>query len=606
MLTTTGWTLGEWQQAYRQGAKPTTLLMTLLETLEIMDDKAWISLVSKEALTQALISLEHRLTQAAGDFKQLPLFGIPFAVKDNIDVVGFATTCACPEFAYPASDNATVVAKLIAAGAVVMGKTNLDQFATGLVGTRSPYGVVDNSFNADFISGGSSSGSAVVVAKGLVPFALGTDTAGSGRVPAGLNNIVGLKPSCGWLSTKGVFPACRSLDCVSVFALSVDDADYVTRLAAGYDEQDPYSRPLPDAIVGALPKQITFAVPEPLQWFGDELAQQAFERTLSQLTALGVVLKKVDFQPFQQAAALLYEGAWLAERYAALESWFAKQPDTIHPVVRGIIEQAQTTSAVQAFKGQYRLAELKRTVAQIYADVDALLVPTTASIYTQEAVLADPITLNSQLGTYTNFVNLLDGCALALPAGLRADGLPFGITLIAPAWHDAQLAEFGRRWQQEAPWTTGALQKTLAHIPLTPAQPLSVPHLTLAVVGAHLTSMPLNYQLQERGAVLLEQTTTADCYQLYALAETTPPKPGLLRVESGQGSAIIVELWSMPVAHFGSFVSLIPAPLGIGTLLLADGREVKGFICEPWALAKAQNISEFGGWRAFIASKNKP
>jgi len=603
MLQTTAWTLGEWQQAYRQGAMPELLLSTLLSQLTT-DDNAWIALLSKEALTTHLQHLATRLAQVNGDLSQLPLYGIPFAVKDNIDVLGLATTCACPEFSYQPTQSATVVEKLVAAGAIVIGKTNLDQFATGLVGTRSPYGAVANSFDADFISGGSSSGSAVVVARGLVPFSLGTDTAGSGRVPAGLNNIVGLKPTCGWLSTTGVFPACRSLDCVSVFALTVDDAEYIARIASGFDAQDSYSRTIPVA-QGALPKQPVFAIPEQLHWFGDELAAQAFEASLEKLVATGVSIKKIDFTPFYQVAALLYEGAWVAERFIALEELLLSHPDVVHPVVRSIIERAKSLSAADAFKGQYQLAAFKRVVDEVYQDVDALLVPTAPSIYRTEDVLADPITLNTQLGTYTNFVNLLDGCALALPAGLRADGLPFGITVIAPAWCDGQLAEFGRRWQTLNTLTLGATDKAFAPNPPSPAIPLAIETLPVAVVGAHLTGMPLNYQLQERGAVLLEATTTASCYRLFALANTTPPKPALLRVTADEGVAIIVELWAMPIAHFGSFVSLIPAPLGIGTLMLADGREVKGFICEPWAIAQAQDITEFGGWRAFIASRNK-
>ncbi len=603
MLPSEAWTLGEWQQAYRQGATAELLLSTLLASIST-EDNAWISVLSHQQLAVVLADLAARLAHVKGDLTQLPLYGIPFAVKDNIDVAGFATTCACPEFAYLPEQHATVVAKLIAAGAVVIGKTNLDQFATGLVGTRSPYGAVANSFNADFISGGSSSGSAVVVARGIVPFSLGTDTAGSGRVPAGLNNIVGLKPTCGWLSTSGVVPACRSLDCVSVFALTVDDAEYIARIASGFDEQDPYSRTIPIA-QGALPKHPVFAIPEQLHWFGDELAAQAFEASLDKLAATGASFKKIDFTPFYQVAALLYEGAWVAERFIALEELLSTHPEVVHPVVRSIIERARTMSAADAFKGQYQLVALKRVVDAIYQGVDGLLVPTTPSLYRLDDVLADPITLNTQLGTYTNFVNLLDGCALALPAGLRADGLPFGITVIAPAWCDGQLAEFGRRWQTMAALPLGATGSTLANCPPSPAIPLAIDTIPLAVVGAHLTGMPLNYQLQERGAVLLETTSTADCYRLFALAGTVPPKPGLLRVAAREGAAIIVELWAMPVAHFGSFVSLIPAPLGIGTLTLADGREVKGFICEAWAIAEAQDITECGGWRAFITTRNK-
>lgn len=602
---TQAWTLAEWQKAYRDGLKPRDLLPALLESLDI-NDNAWISLISTAALTSTLIQLEKKLIDVGSDFSRLPLYGIPFAVKDNIDTAGLPTTCACPAFAYTASANATVVEKLLVAGAVLIGKTNLDQFATGLVGTRSPYGAVPNSFNADYISGGSSSGSAVVVARGLLPFTLGTDTAGSGRVPAGFNNIVGLKPSIGLISTHGVVPACRTLDCVSLFTLTVEDADYLRTITEGFDETDPYSRH-PGTRITTLPAKPVFGIPVDPQFFGDKESLAAWNNALEKFVNMGVTLKPVDFSALHEIAKLLYDGPWLAERFAAIEDILKTNPAALNPVVHGIIDHARSMSAVDVFRGEYRRAELACEAEKIIASVDALLVPTAPGIYTQAQINEQPVLLNSRLGTYTNFVNLLNWCALALPAGMRTDGLPFGATLIASCWNDAALTDFGCRWQKTVSLTLGATGRRLTSQIL---QPLHTDitrknmnnSITVAVVGAHLSGMPLNTQLTERGAVLLESTKTAEKYRFFALPGTVPPKPGLLRIAEG-GAAIIVELWAMPLEHFGSFVGLIPSPLGIGTLEMQDGRLVKGFICEPWALEGAQDITEFGGWRAFIASR---
>lgn len=604
MPNTTAWTLGQWQQAYRDGLKPRDVLPALLASLDIKDP-AWISLVGTGALEDSLAALEKRFSAADADFSRFPLYGIPFAVKDNIDAAGLPTTCACPAFSRDAEHNATVIEKLLAAGAVLLGKTNLDQFATGLVGTRSPYGVVPNSFNPDYISGGSSSGSAAVVARGLLPFALGTDTAGSGRVPAGLNNLVGLKPTLGLFSTQGVVPACRTLDCISLFTLSVEDADYLRDIIAGFDAADPYSRQ-PGKARAALPAQPVFGIPAEPQFFGDDASRKAWSWSLEHLAAMGVTLKPVDFSALHETAALLYEGPWVAERYAVIEALLDTNPEALNPVVRRIIGRARDMSAVDVFRGEYRRAELARQAEKIMGGLDALLVPTTPGIYTRAEIDSEPVLFNSRLGTYTNFVNLLDWCALALPAGLRSDGLPFGITLIAPAWHDRALASFGQRWQQLQPWTLGATGQALSPSHLLPLKKNMTETITVAVVGAHLSGMPLNTQLTERGATLLETTKTAAKYRFFALPGTVPPKPGLLRVAEGSaetGAAIVVELWSMPLEHFGSFVGLIPSPLGIGTLETEDGRQVKGFICEPWALEGAEDITAFGGWRAFMASR---
>ncbi|POD95148.1 allophanate hydrolase [Pectobacterium odoriferum] len=589
----TGLTLQEWKQHYQQQAdRVGETLGALLASLS-PDDPAWIALATPEHLQAQIAAL---LPQYRKNPDALPLFGVPFAVKDNIDVAGLPTSAACPAFTYLADKDATAVAKLKAAGAIVVGKTNLDQFATGLVGTRSPFGVVPNTFNAEYISGGSSSGSASVLARGLVAFALGTDTAGSGRVPAGFNNIVGLKPTKGWLSASGVVPACRLNDTISVFALTVEDAFTVAELAGGYDEADAYSRCHPGRSPTALPAKPRFAIPSDPTFFSDAVAQAAWQQALVELEATGATLHPIDFSIFTQLADQLYQGPWVAERTVAVGDML-QQPENMDPVVHGIVASGERFSAVEAFKAEYLRAELARQIQQTLASFDALVVPTSPTIHSCEAMKQEPVRYNSQLGTYTNFTNLADLSALALPAPFRTDDLPAGITLIAPAWHDRALASFGLRWQAQLALTLGATGKTL------PAEPATLPpsalHVRLAVVGAHLTGMPLNHQLTRRDAVRVEETRTAENYRLYALANTQPAKPGLAK--SNDGAAIIVELWDIPLARFGEFVAEIPAPLGIGTLTLLDGRQVKGFICEPAALSDAVDITEFGGWRHWLA-----
>ncbi|QHQ15470.1 allophanate hydrolase [Pectobacterium parmentieri] len=588
----TGLTLQEWKQHYQQQADSVgETLSSLLASLSA-DDPAWIVLATPELIEVQIAALLPRYRENPD---ALSLFGVPFAVKDNIDVAGWPTSAACPAFTYLADKDATAVAKLKAAGAIVIGKTNLDQFATGLVGTRSPFGAVPNTFNTDYISGGSSSGSASVVARGLVAFALGTDTAGSGRVPAGFNNIVGLKPTKGWLSASGVVPACRLNDTISVFALTVEDAFTVAELAGGYDATDAYSRRHPGSAPAALPTAPRFAIPSDPTFFADATAQAAWQHALAEVEATGATLHPIDFSVFTQLAEQLYQGSWVAERTVAVGDML-RQPESMDPVVHGIVASGERFSAVEAFKAEYLRAELARQIQQTLAAFDALVVPTSPTIHTLEAMKQEPVRYNSQLGTYTNFTNLADLSALALPAPFRADGLPAGITLIAPAWYDRALASFGLRWQAQLALTLGATGKPL---PARPATLLpSALHVRLAVVGAHLTGMPLNHQLINRDAVWIEETHTAGNYRLYALANTQPAKPGLAK--STDGAAIVVELWDIPLARFGEFVAEIPAPLGIGTLTLADGRQVKGFICEPAALSDAVDITEFGGWRNWL------
>ena len=560
------------------------------------DPAVFISLRDeKEALAEAE-------ALAAKDAAALPLYGVPVAIKDNIDAQGMPTTAACPAFSYSPAQDSTAVAKLRAAGAIIIGKTNLDQFATGLVGVRSPYGIPVNPIRADLIPGGSSSGSAVAVSAGLVPLALGTDTAGSGRVPAMLNNIVGLKPSLGLISNAGLVPACRTLDCISVFSLTVDDAMTALAAIAGPDGADPYSRDRPLGALSAFPGQLRLGVPRngQLIFFGDRAAEKAYGEALERWTSLGATLVEFDLEPFYETARLLYEGPWVAERYLVIRDLLASAPDSIHPVTREITAAGARLTAADTFASLYRLQALRRVAERAFANFDAMVLPTAPTAYSTAQVLANPVELNSRLGTYTNFVNLLDLCGLALPAAMRADGIPFGITLLAPAGHDAALASIGRVFHADTKLKMGAkglTQPALAALPAAVGD-----EITIAVVGAHLSGMVLNGELQALGGRLLEATTTAPDYELYAL-DTTPPKPGMLRVEAGAGSSIKLELWALSAAAFGKFVAAIPPPLGIGTIRLADGRGVKGFVVEPVAIEGARDISSFGGWRAFMAEK---
>lgn len=539
---------------------------------------------------------------ARKDAASLPLYGVPVAVKDNIDALGFPTTAACPAFAFTPTHDSTAVERLRAAGAIIIGKTNLDQFATGLVGVRSPYGIPKNAIRDDLIPGGSSSGSAVAVGAGLVPLSLGTDTAGSGRVPAMLNNIVGLKPSLGMISTAGLVPACRTLDCISVFALTVDDAARALSVMAGPDQADPFSRDRPLQPITAFPANLRLGVPRngQLIFFGDKKAEAAYADALKRWTALGADLVEFDLEPFYETARLLYEGPWVAERYLVIKNLLASAPDTIHQVTREITAAGARLTAADTFSALYRLQGLRKIAERTFANIDALILPTAPTAYTTAQVLANPIELNSRLGTYTNFVNLLDLCGLALPAEMRGDGIPFGITLLAPAGRDALLASIGRVFHADTKLSLGA--KGVAQAPLAALPANNGDEIPIAVVGAHLSGMALNGELKALNGRLIEATRTAPDYKLYAL-KTTPPKPGMLRIEAGKGAAIELEIWSLSSSAFGKFVNAIPAPMAIGTIRLADGRSVKGFLVEPEVLGEAQDITSYGGWRKFMAEK---
>jgi allophanate hydrolase len=597
--------LGSLQRAYASGAR--TPLQVVDEIYARLSAQPHAGVFISEVPHAQARAHAQQLLQRRAAGESMRLYGVPFAVKDNIDAEGLETTAACPAFAYRPRESAHVVARLLAEGALLIGKTNLDQFATGLVGVRTPYPIPENPFSSAHIPGGSSSGSAVAVARGFVSFSLGTDTAGSGRVPAAFNNIVGLKPTRGMLSAHGVVPACRSLDCVSVFALTVDDAAFVAQLMSGFDARDPYSRkaaqvwnPRP----GLTPARFRFAVPAGADLvIADAPARTRFEAAVSAAEAIGGSAVKLSLEPFAATAALLYQGPFVAERLEASTALLERDPAALHPVIREILEGARKFTALDSARAQTRLVQLRTQCHELLRGVDCLMVPS-ASLFPRVAeVLADPIRINSELGRYTNFVNLLDLCALAIPAGMRSDGLPFGITLIASTGRDALLASLGRALHAKLATRLGASDAPLpaalegASIAADPSRA------RIAVCGAHLSGQPLNYELTDLGARLLSSTHTAPRYQLYALS-TTPAKPGLVRAATGvQGHRIELEVWELDHAGFGQFVQGIPAPLGIGSIELDDGTRVQGFVCESAAVDGAQEISAFGGWLAYRRSQ---
>ena len=580
---------------YRGGLDPVRVVEEVYHRLEAAADPGiFISLVAQDSARRRALSL------GSFDADEKPLWGVPFAVKDNIDAAGLPTTAACPAFAYEPAASASCVERLLDAGAILIGKTNLDQFAAGLVGLCTPFAAPKNVIDPTLVPGGSSSGSAVAVARAIVSFALGTDTAGSGRVPAALNNIVGLKPSPGAVSTRGVVPACRSLDCVSVLALSVEDAWRVFKIIAGADGQDPYSRPL---AIGepSLPPVARVGVPSirSREFFADRHAQNAYEAALADLEQLGVKLIEFEFDPLRQAGELLYGGAWVAERYQAIRGFFDQHPDALHPVTREIIGAAKSLSAHDAFAGMYKLAELKRASESLWRRFDMIAVPSVPTVYTVAEVEAAPIALNSRFGVYTNFVNLLDLAALAVPGRARADGWPAGVTLIGPRGSDGLLAGLGSRLHRISQTPVGATGRVLS--PLARVATGAPPGwIEIAVVGAHLSALPLNHELTEKGAMFVRAGRTAADYKLFALAGGPPKRPGLLRVSPGEGSSIECEVWALEAEGFGRFVAAVAAPLTIGTLELADGTSAKGFLVEAEATRSARDISRFGGWRAYL------
>ncbi|MEC9346788.1 MAG: allophanate hydrolase [Pseudomonadota bacterium] len=576
--------------------KPSEIAAAAIARADEGDPRIWIS-----RRTAAEIMSEARGLDAR-DPRDYPLLGIPFAVKDNIDVAGLPTTAACPDFSYRPSKDATAVALLRAAGAIVIGKTNLDQFATGLVGVRSPYGVPRNAIDPDFIPGGSSSGSAVTVALGQVPFALGTDTAGSGRVPAAFNNIVGWKPTRGLVSNTGLVPACRTLDCISVFAMTAGDCATVADVVAAYDPVDPFSRRAPAGSGGAVDwPGLKVGVPrnEDLDFFGDDDSAALYDAAVERVAALGAEIVRFDFGPFLETARLLYEGPWVGERYLAVRDLLERSPGSLHPVTLKIVEGGARPRAIDLFAAEYRLMELRRTAAEVFEKLDLLILPTAGTIYRLSELEAEPITLNSNLGRYTNFMNLLDLSGVALPAGFRGDRLPFGVTLAAPAFRDRDLLALADRLHRLDAPTLGA---TGWPIPEAGTVTVAPEGIEIAVCGAHMSGLPLNGELRRLGGVLDRRARTADCYRFYALRGAKPARPGLVRTAKGAGHAIDVEVWRLPPSGIAALLQNIPGPLALGTVSLSDGTTTKGFVCEAAGAADGEDISRFGGWRQYLAA----
>lgn len=588
---------------YRGGDfSPAQIADDVLERIAAHDDPAvWIYRVPDADLRAAAAAL------AETPMDGLPLYGVPFAVKDNIDVAGMPTTAACPDFSYIAVETAPAVQRLLDAGALLIGKTNLDQFATGLVGVRTPYGVCRNALDPSCVPGGSSAGSGVAVAAGLVSFSLGTDTAGSGRVPAGFNNIVGVKPTKGLVSTRGVVPACRTLDCVSVFALTAEDGAAVRDTMSGFDAQDGYSRAAPAVEPSLAPHDVTglrFGVPggDHLKFFGDDAYEAAFRAACDRVVALGGTVVEIDFAPFAETAALLYDGPWVAERYVALREFLEKSPDSFHPVTRAIVENGTNYDAADVYAATYRLADLARRAEGVWDGIDAMLLPTSGSMYTVAEVEADPIRLNSNLGYYTNFVNLLDLAAIAVPAGFAANGRPFGITLVGPAFSDAWLGDIGGILHRDAGPAMGATGIALPPVAAAEdAAGVPADYVPIAVNGAHMRGLPLNSQLIELGGRFVREDRTAAIYRLYSLEEFSPVRPGMVRMTApGAGASIAVEVWALPPQNVGGLLVQIPAPLGLGTLELESGDLVKGFVCEAAGAEGAKDITAHGGWRDYL------
>jgi allophanate hydrolase len=607
-------TITQWHDLATFGADWAERMMVLREKMELLSKPIFLAVRSAASLESNLHRLDAlRKQSSVAELKNnYPLFGVPFVVKDNIDVLGMPTTAACPAFSYEPATNAWCVQRLIDAGAICLGKTNLDQFATGLVGTRSPHGSPSSVFDAQKVSGGSSSGSAVSVASGLVPFSLGTDTAGSGRVPAMFNHIVGLKPTVGRVSTQGVVPACASLDCVSIFALTVQDAAQVLTVIEGPNHADSFSMftagPERASSVqsertdGATIKRERIGVPRTLPDTVSTDIAIAFDLKCTQLKEQGYELVPIDFSPLFEVADLLYNGPWVAERFLVIEKLLSRTPSMVDPIVAQVVERARNFTAADLFKAQYRLGELKQACTKFWNSVDIFLVPTAPCHPTHVELAHEPIRANSQLGLFTNFVNLLGWSALAIPAHMNSPTEPFGVTLIGPAHHDAVLLSMAHEWQIQWSQSPGLVKLS----PETVAAPFVGKPRTrsttqLIVVGAHLSGLPLNWQLTERAATFVRSAQTEAHYKLYALPGTTPPKPGLQRVTTG-GCSIAVEVWQMPTEHLGSFLNLIPAPLGLGTIQLSDGTDAYGFLCEHFALHNATDISQYGGWRAYLNS----
>ncbi|GAV55061.1 hypothetical protein ZYGR_0AS03840 [Zygosaccharomyces rouxii] len=608
---TKGWSVCEWVEFHLKSVPSASyeLLLNLLRSQKCApEDPAWISLVSESNLQQ-----QWQVLQSKSKKETLALYGVPIAIKDNIDVYGVETTAACPSFAYRPTKDAKVVELLRDAGAIIIGKTNLDQFATGLVGCRSPYGKTTCAFSDKHVSGGSSAGSGAIVARGVVPLSLGTDTAGSGRVPAALNNLIGLKPTKGVFSCQGVVPACKSLDCVSIFALNLSDAERAFKVLCQPDESnDEYSRPFIPNPLRSYPRDVCIAIPQRVPWFGETENPKLYASAVRSLRSMGARVVTIDFEPLLELARCLYEGAWVAERFEAVGDFLATNPptDSLDPTVTKIINSGANYSAADAFKFEYKRQGILRKVESLLQDIDVLCVPTCPLNPTLEDLEKEPILVNSRQGTWTNFVNLADMSALAVPAGFRPDGLPNGVTLIGKKFTDYALLDLAKRYfQTKFPGGTRPYgvftdrrvgSKDNGLIGPNVMQSKSI---KLAVVGAHLKGLPLHWQLEKCNATYLSSPKTSKNYKLYALPKTGPIlKPGLRRVDKVSGSQIQLELYSVPLEKFGTFMSMVPEPLGIGSVELENGEWVKSFICEEvgYAVKGSVDITSFGGFKPYV------
>ena len=568
--------IAELRKGYSEGRiKPEDVIDLARARALATHEATWIHVLNEATLSDYVKRLEQI------DFDHAPLWGVPFAIKDNIDLVNVPTTAGCPAYAYVPERSAYVVSRLIAAGAIPIGKTNLDQFATGLTGTRSPYGSVPNAIDPAYISGGSSSGSAVAVKSGCVPFALGTDTAGSGRVPAAFNGLVGFKPTRGWWSTRGVVPACRTLDCVSVFTNNVADAQVISEIANGFDIQEPYSRRIVQESISQTEPRWGYLEPTGLPWDSDSEYANFYLQHVADLPGSA---SSIEPELFLNAGSLLYGGPWLAERIVAVGDFLKNNPESIHPITRSVIESAPELSAMDCFQSQYQLTELRRQAELLFEDIDVLVMPTVPKHYTHEEVEHEPFTTNAHLGTFSHCVNLLDLCAIVIPIGATSLGLPFGVTLVSKAGFDIPLLQIAADVLAEESVVLHSTTSGEMH---------------LAVCGAHMTGQPLNGDLKRLGGRLVRLTRTRPSYQLFALPDGI--RPALVRNES-EGAAIELEVWTLSEEKLGAFVNRIESPLAIGSIELEDGEWVKGFVGDFSATHGAVDITSYGGWRNFRRS----
>ena len=594
MLQNLALTIENLKNAYKNGLSPEEVINEIFNRIKIINDpNIFINLSNLDSL--------HAEAKNLGYFNpNMPLWGIPFAVKDNIDVNKIVTTAGCHEFSYIPKDDAFTVNLLKKSGALMIGKTNLDQFATGLVGVRSPYGAPLNAVDQLIVPGGSSSGSAVSVGHGIVSFSLGTDTAGSGRVPAALNNIVGLKPSLGSLSSSGVVPACRTIDTVSVFAMTVEDAYNVFTILNEYDEKDSYSKSFKKLPLSLPQHPIKIGIPDKssIRFFNDNFQSESFDRNINKLKLNDFEITPINFEPFYEIAQLLYEGSWVAERYTVIEDLLKKNSKAIHNVTRQIIKKAENFSAADTFEDYYKLSELKRKVKPILSSVDMLCVPSIPTFYSVNDLINDPFTPNSNLGTYTNFVNLLDMCGITVPTDPRIDGRPGSITFLAMSGEDNLVASTAILFEKNCKRYLGGTKFELEN-----PNDLKEYHnssIDIAVCGAHMEGLTLNWQLRDLGAHFVKKSKTSSHYKLFALTNLNPIRPGLLRSFSQDGNTINLEIWRIPKKNFGKFIEYVQAPLSIGSVELEDGKWIKGFLCENSGTINAKNISNIGDWREYI------